>query len=114
MSDSEKIRVEVAYALPERQTILSLEVPPGTTALEAARQSEIRKEYPELTLDEGSRLGIFGHVVAPSQLLQAGDRVEIYRPLLADPKEVRKARAARARARRDDGGEDESKSESKS
>jgi hypothetical protein len=108
MSDAASIRVEVAFALPQRQMILALDVPPGTTALEAARLSGIADQFPELAIDEGTRLGIFGQVIAPSQALQTGDRVEIYRPLIADPKEVRKARAARARARREDGTEPES------
>jgi putative ubiquitin-RnfH superfamily antitoxin RatB of RatAB toxin-antitoxin module len=95
-----EIRVEVAYATPERQTIRALSVCAGTTALEAAQRSGIAGEYPGLQIDEGTRMGIFGQVVSPSQVLKAGDRVEIYRPLIADPKEVRKARAARAKERR--------------
>lgn len=101
MSEVATIRVEVAFALPERQMILALDAPPGTTAREAARLSGIADHFPELAIDEGTRLGIFGQVIAPSQVLQAGDRVEIYRPLIADPKEVRKARAARAKERRE-------------
>jgi putative ubiquitin-RnfH superfamily antitoxin RatB of RatAB toxin-antitoxin module len=94
------LHVEVAYAEPHDQRIVPLKVAPGTTALEAAQQSRVQEHFPNLVLDEGSRLGIFGHIVPPTQVLQEGDRVEIYRPLLADPKEVRKERAARARARR--------------
>lgn len=101
---ADAIAVEVAFALPEHQAIVALNVTPGTTALEAARQSGIADQFDELVLDEGTRLGIFGQVVSPGQVLVDGDRVEIYRALLADPKEVRKARAARARARRE--GED--------
>ena len=107
MSDDESIRVEVAYALPDRQALLSLTVPAGTTALAAAKLSKIEEQFEGLTLDEGSRLGIFGHVASATQVLKDGDRVEIYRPLVADPKEVRKARAARAKARREgEGGAD--------
>lgn len=102
MSSDDSIRVEVAYALPDRQALLSLEVPAGCTALEAARRSGIEAQFDELELSETSRLGIFGQVVSATQPLKDGDRVEIYRPLQADPKEVRKARAARARERRDD------------
>jgi putative ubiquitin-RnfH superfamily antitoxin RatB of RatAB toxin-antitoxin module len=107
MSEQEQkqISVEVAYALPERQAIIGLEVAEGTSALDAARLSGIEAQFDDLALDEGSRLGIFGHVISPSQPLREGDRVEIYRPLKADPKEVRKARAARARARRAGGEE---------
>ena len=93
------ISVEVAYALPQKQTILRLDVPEGTTALEAARLSGIAGQYEEIDL-ENAKLGIFAKVVSPGQVLRQGDRVEIYRALVADPKEVRKARAARARERR--------------
>ncbi len=91
--------MEVAYALPEKQAIIALDVAEGTTAVEAARQSGIVEQFEGIDLDN-AKLGIFGQVVSPQQVLHAGDRVEIYRPLIADPKEVRKARAARARERR--------------
>lgn len=93
------IKVEVAYALPHKQAIIALEVAATATALEAAKQSGICARFEEIDL-ENARLGIFGKAVAPSQVLRDGDRVEIYRPLIADPKEVRKARAARVKARR--------------
>ena len=99
MTANDKIRVEVAYAQPHKQAILALDVSLGTTALEAARQSGISEKFDGIDLDN-AKLGIFGGVVSPSQVLQEGDRVEIYRPLIADPKEVRKARAARAKERR--------------
>lgn len=96
----ETLAVEVAYALPDEQRIVALDVPAGTTALEAAQRSGIAEHFPGLVIDESCKLGIFGQIVSPAQPLSAGDRVEIYRPLIADPKEVRKARAARAKARR--------------
>ena len=98
---ADKIPVEVAYALPDKQAILPLEVDPGTTAMEAAVKSGITGPFPDLVL-EGAKLGIFGKAVKPDHPLQAGDRVEIYRPLIVDPKEVRKKRAAEARQRRAD------------
>jgi hypothetical protein len=107
MSEGELIPVEVAYALPERQLIVPLEVTPGTTALEAAQQSGIEQEFPGLVIDAGTSLGIFGQAVPPQQALNPGDRVEIYRPLKADPKAARKARAEKAKARR--AGEDSEK-----
>lgn len=94
------LHVEVAYAEPHDQRIVPLKVKPGTTALEAARQSRLPEHFPNLELDESTRLGVFGQIVASSQVLEEGDRVEIYRPLIADPKEVRKQRAARAKAKR--------------
>ena len=99
MSESDIIGVEVAYALPDKQAILALKVPAGTTVLEAAAQSGITDKFEGIDL-ENAKFGIFGSVVSPQQVLQEGERVEIYRPLIADPKEVRKARAARAKERR--------------
>ncbi len=96
---TDTIRVEVAYALPHKQAILALDVAAGTTALAAAQQSGITDKFEGIDL-ENARFGIFGSVVGPGQVLQEGDRVEIYRPLVADPKEVRKARAARVKERR--------------
>ncbi len=93
------INVEVAYALDNKQALLELQVAQGTTALQAAQQSGITDKFEGIDL-ENSKLGIFSKVVAPTQVLREGDRVEIYRPLIADPKEVRKARAARAKERR--------------
>jgi len=93
MADAEFIRVEVAYATPEAQSILSLEVPPGTTAEEAVRLSGIEEEFPEIDLGS-NRMGIFGKLVKRGQALQPGDRVEVYRPLKADPKVVRRELAA--------------------
>lgn len=99
MTEADKIPVEVAYALPGKQEIIMLEVIPGTTAREAAEQSGIDRQFPGL--DVGSaKLGIFGKAIKDSQPLRAGDRVEIYRDLIADPKEVRKRRAAEAKERR--------------
>ena len=87
------IKVEVAYATPERQRIVSVDVPPETTAQEAIQLSKIVEIFPEIEL--GSHpIGIFGKKVALNQPLNMGDRVEIYRPLKADPKEVRRALAA--------------------
>ena len=91
--EPEFIRIEVAYATPEEQSILSLEVPSGTTADEAVRLSGIEEQFPEIDLGR-NRLGIFGKLVKAGEVLAAGDRVEIYRPLTADPKVVRRELAA--------------------
>ena len=99
MSEKQTIAVEVVYALPHKQAIIPLQVAEGTTALEAAQQSGITGRFEGIDL-ENAKLGIFGKVVSPKQVLHEGERVEIYRPLIADPKEVRKARAARAKERR--------------
>jgi putative ubiquitin-RnfH superfamily antitoxin RatB of RatAB toxin-antitoxin module len=97
---SEKIPVEVAYALPEKQRIIKLEVSHGTTALEAVMQSGIETFFDDLTPGPDLKLGVWGKSTASDRILQAGERVEIYRPLMADPKAVRKARAAKAKAAR--------------
>lgn len=95
----ETIAIEVAYALPHTQMVMPLRVPCGTTALQAAELSGIASRFADIDL-ENATLGIFGQIVALGHTLRAGDRVEIYRPLLADPKDVRKARAERAKARK--------------
>ena len=89
------INVEVTYALPEKQLIIPLQVEEGCTVFEAAERSGIAAQFPGLDL-ASSDMGVFGKVVAKprQELLSDGDRVEIYRTLIADPKEVRKSRAA--------------------
>jgi len=101
MAESASIAIEVVYALPERQTLLRLSVPAGMRVREAVLISGIAEQFPGLDVQR-CPLGIFGKVVAKpeEQVLQDGERVEIYRPLIADPKEVRKQRAARAKAAR--------------
>ena len=89
---TETINVEVAYALPEKQVIRTVNVDAGTTIGAAIVQSGIMQDFPELDL-ENTRVGIFGKVAPMTTALFDGDRVEIYRPLIADPKEVRRKRA---------------------
>jgi len=98
----EGILVEVAYALPEKQKIIQLHVPPGTTALQAVKQSGITTEFPMIDL-ETAVMGIFSRLLDGSvnplpadYVLRSRDRVEIYRPLQIDPKQARLARAAKA------------------
>ncbi|HRD67925.1 MAG TPA: RnfH family protein [Candidatus Competibacter sp.] len=98
------IRVEVAYARPDEQTIISLEVPEGTTLEHAIVQSRIQERFPEIQL-QTAKVGVFGKMSKLSAITQPGDRVEIYRPLLADPKEVRKRRAADGKRMRKGGGD---------
>jgi putative ubiquitin-RnfH superfamily antitoxin RatB of RatAB toxin-antitoxin module len=89
------IRIEVAYAERALQTLIELEVPAGTTAGAAVALSRIRERHAGIPLD--AALGIFGRVVRPEQLLAAGDRVELYRPLPADPKDMRRKLAREGR-----------------
>ena len=88
-----EIHVEVAYALPRQQWVLKVKVPEGTTLSQAIEASGIAWRVPQVQL-EGASFGVFGEVRPPEHVLREGDRVEIYRPLQADPKEVRRERAA--------------------
>jgi len=104
--DKPSIAIEVVYALAERQKLLRLSVPTGTTVREAALRSGMQQFFPELDLSQAP-LGIFGKAVGKPEerVLEEGDRVEIYRPLIADPKEVRKQRAAKAAKKQADAAE---------
>ena len=84
---------EVAFALPDRQSILVVESETEMTALDAVNASGIFELYPEIDR-ENLKLGVFGKITKADAVLNEGDRVEIYRPLIADPKEARKKRAA--------------------
>ena len=86
------IHIEVAYAAPDKQVLLSLSVPQGTSVAEGIEQSAIRDEFPELKMDLKA-VGIFSRKVPLDHRLKEGDRIEIYRPLMADPKEMRRQRA---------------------
>jgi uncharacterized protein len=90
---SDYIRVAVAYVGSSGQFLRSLEVRNGTSVQEALEQSDVLRQFPEIALD-GLKVGIFGKAAVLDQVLGDGDRVEIYRPLIADPKESRKRRAA--------------------
>jgi uncharacterized protein len=89
-----RLRVEIAYARPDEQVLLELDVAPGTTVEQAIRLSGVLTRFPEIDLKR-QKVGIFGSVVERGRLLRAGDRVEIYRPLIVDPKEARVRRARR-------------------
>ncbi len=108
MTDETMIKVEIAYALPDKQRLIELKVPAGTTAFEAAARSGITDSFPDLDLEAapmgvfGQALGTKGTAAAKGYVLQDGDRVEIYRPLKADPKEARRKRAAKAQGTAED------------
>jgi putative ubiquitin-RnfH superfamily antitoxin RatB of RatAB toxin-antitoxin module len=88
------LRIEVVYALRNRQTLLAFEVAEGTTVRLAVQRSGILQRYPDIDLASGD-FGVFGKVVPPATVLRDGDRVEIYRPLIANPKQARRVRAQR-------------------
>jgi len=91
-SSAELIEVEVAYARPEVQFLVALQVAAGTTAEQAVRQSGVLERFPEIDLDRQA-VGLFARVCALQQVLREGDRVEIYRPLKIDPKALRRQAA---------------------
>ena len=91
--------VEVAYALEKKQTLLEIEVSEGTTLKQAVELSGIIDAYPQIDLTK-DKTGIFGKIAKLDTVLREKDRVEIYRPLIADPKQVRKERAAQGKAMR--------------
>jgi uncharacterized protein len=95
VSGTATIRVEVACALPGRQVGMVLELPAGSSLRQAIEASGIAQQCPELDLARAG-FGVFGRAVTPAQSLRDGDRVEIYRPLLIDPKRWRFERAARS------------------
>jgi putative ubiquitin-RnfH superfamily antitoxin RatB of RatAB toxin-antitoxin module len=99
MTERREIGVEVAYAEPDNQVIVSLRLPAGASAGDAVQRSGLLERFPGITWP-GAPIGIFGKPVSPSASLTEGDRVEIYRPLRMNPKEARRLRAARSRSRR--------------
>lgn len=101
MSDS--IHIEVVYALPDRQELIRLKLPAGSSLQQAVEASGLLQRHPELDLAK-SKFGIYGKLAKADALLREQDRVEIYRPLIADPKEVRKQRAAEGKVMKKGGG----------
>ncbi|MCW9014328.1 MAG: RnfH family protein [Gammaproteobacteria bacterium] len=107
VSESESIDVEVAYARADQQVIINVDMPVGATAEQAIQESGILEQFPEIDLDK-NKLGIFGKLSKKTVELNPGDRVEIYRPLIADPKEVRRKREAEGKRMKKGGGASES------
>ena len=97
------INVEVVYALPTRQEIVRLKLTEGATIQGAIDASGLLQKYPQLDLAK-NKVGLFGKLVKLDTPLRPKDRVEIYRPLIADPKEVRKQRAAEGKVMKKGGG----------
>jgi len=93
-SDREQqvMHIEVILAMPETQKILTVELTAGSTVADAIELSGIVGMFEDFELDQ-AKVGIFGHLAATQTELNDGDRVEIYRPLIADPKEIRRQRA---------------------
>jgi putative ubiquitin-RnfH superfamily antitoxin RatB of RatAB toxin-antitoxin module len=88
------MKIEVIYALPDRQELVTLDLPDGSTAQQAVEASGLLQKYPDIEPGGRNKLGVFSKLVKADALLRDRDRVEIYRPLIADPKEVRRQKAA--------------------
>jgi putative ubiquitin-RnfH superfamily antitoxin RatB of RatAB toxin-antitoxin module len=101
MADS--IKVEVVYAKPDRQDVIALSLPVGASVRQAIEASGLLIRHAEIDLAK-AKVGIFGKLSKPDAMLRDHDRVEIYRPLIADPKEVRKQRAAEGKVMKKGGG----------
>lgn len=92
------LNIEVVYALPDRQDRVVLQLAEGATAMDAVEASGLLRRYPDIDPGGGNKLGVFAHIVKPETVLRDGDRVEIYRPLIADPKQGRQRRVSAKRA----------------
>lgn len=101
---SDKINIEVVYALPDEQILLRQSVPAGTTVAAAIQTSGLLHKHPEIDLAK-NKLGIFGKLTKADAVVRDKDRIEIYRPLIADPKEVRRKRAEEGKAMKKGGGD---------
>ncbi len=100
---SDMIEIEVVYGRSDKQVLLALLVPAGSSIEESINLSAINMHFPEIKISD-AKVGIFSRVETLDYIVQAGDRIEIYRPLLVDPKEVRKKRAAKAAAAKKEAG----------
>lgn len=94
--ESSMIHVEVVYALPHEQRVLKLVVNQQASVEEIIRQSGVLELYPEIDLEK-NKVGVFSRLVKLDSTVRDKDRIEIYRPLLADPKEIRRKRAEQAK-----------------
>lgn len=99
MDNTEKVFIEVAYALPNEQVLISLDVEQGTTVEQAINLSGVLEKFPEIDLTK-NKFGIFGKATKGDEVLRDKDRVEIYRPLIADPKESRRKRAEKKESKK--------------
>lgn len=104
---SDTLRIEVVYALPTTQQVVGLKLPQGSTVRQAINASGLLQKYPEIDLVK-NKVGVFAKLAKLDTALRDQDRVEIYRPLIADPKEVRKQRAAEGKVMKKGAGEADS------
>lgn len=104
MTSNENVRVEVVYALPAQQILKTVLVPPGSSVETTIRASGLLTQFPEIDLAK-NKVGIFSKLVKLDETVRDKDRVEIYRPLIADPKEVRRKRAEEGKVTKKGGGD---------
>lgn len=100
----ELMSIEVVYPLPEKQEIFTVSLPAGASVRQAIEISGVLLKYPDIDMSK-NKIGVFARLVKPDAPLRDRDRVEIYRPLIADPKEVRKQRAAEGKVMKKGAGE---------
>ena len=101
---SQQIQIEVAYARPDEQALLSLRVAAGSTVAQVIEASGVLAKFPEIDLAQ-NKVGIFGKLTKLDTVVREKDRIEIYRALIADPKEVRRQRAEEGKAMKKGGGD---------
>lgn len=94
MVDTKFITVELVYIKPDKQTVLTLDVPTGSSIEQAINQSGLLQQFPEIDLSV-NKVGVFSKLQSLDTILSTGDRIEVYRPLMADPKEARRRRATK-------------------
>lgn len=96
-SSNDMMSIELAYALPDVQALLKIDVQEGSTVQQAIEQSGILRQFPQIDITQ-DKVGIFSKVCKLDRVLSQGDRIEIYRPLLTDPKQRRREKAEKAKA----------------
>ena len=101
---SQQIQIEVAYARPDQQLLLPLRVAVGSTVAQVIEASGVLAKFPEIDLAQ-NKVGIFGKLTKLDTVVRERDRIEIYRALIADPKEVRRQRAEEGKAMKKGGGD---------
>ena len=101
---AESLSIEIAYALPQKQELVLLKLPAGSTVQQAIEASGLKQKHPEIDLAK-NKVGVFGKLSKLDTTLRDRDRVEIYRPLIADPKEIRRKRADEGKAMKKGGGD---------
>ena len=104
MTSANNVEIQVCYALAQKQEIVSLRLPEGSTVQQAVEASGLMQKYPEIDL-ASNKFGVFAKLSKLDAVLRDRDRVEIYRPLIADPKEVRRKRAEEGKVMKKGGGD---------